>query len=127
MKARKKPRTPITAHGTCRNARGAQWDAVLSDIAEGGCRIADPAGQLAKGDQLRLTIAGTGPHHAQVCWRRGGAAGLAFLRPLPGELIERLQAGGHAAPAPSPAARPGFGRAATGPGAAPAPGLRRIL
>ena len=121
MKARQKPRTSISAHGTCRTARGARWEAALSDIAEGGCRIADPAGQLAQGDQVRLTIAGTGPHYAQVRWRRGHAAGLAFLRPLPGELLEQLAAQ-ERAPLPSR----GHAEAAVPQPGARAP-LRRIL
>lgn len=81
----------MAAHGSCRNARGLQWEAELTDIAEGGCRIADPARRLTTGEQLRLMIAGTGPHHARVCWQRGGAAGLAFARPLTGDLLAALQ------------------------------------
>lgn len=91
MKARKKPRSPISSTGECRNSRAMRWQVELSDIAEGGCRVVDPAGRLAKGEQLRLSIAGTGPHHAQVCWHRNGAAGVEFVRPLPPELIKALR------------------------------------
>lgn len=118
----------MAARGSCRNARGLQWEVVLTDIAEGGCRIADPARHLATGEQVRLTIAGTGPHHARVCWHRGGAAGLAFARPLAEDLLEQIAA---AASAPVPAA-PTLVGAPAQPGAAEVPGaapsqVRRIF
>lgn len=92
MKARRSARIATGATGSCRTARGMQWDIALADLSEGGCRIDDPRGRLRLGEYVRLYIAGTGPHMAEVAWRQGTRIGLEFVRPLPDRVLERLAA-----------------------------------
>ncbi len=66
MKTRKSARMATTATGSCRTARGMQWDVALADLSEGGCRADNPRGRLQLGEFVRLFIAGTGPHMAEV-------------------------------------------------------------
>lgn len=93
MKARKSARIPSIATGSCRTSRGMQWDIALEDLSLGGCRIEDPHTRLRLGEFVRLFIAGTGPHMAEVAWRQGTRIGLEFARPLPERVVGRLAAG----------------------------------
>ncbi|MEP5172048.1 MAG: PilZ domain-containing protein [Erythrobacter sp.] len=92
MKARTTTRVPIDATGSYRTSRGMQWEIALSDLSEGGCRISDPRARLDLGQWVRLFIAGTGPHIAEVAWRRGEDVGLAFSRRLPERVFAKLTA-----------------------------------
>lgn len=92
MRIRGSLRIPTEATGSCRTSRGMQWDIVLADLSEGGCRIDDPRGRLRLGEFVRLYIAGTGPHMAEVAWRQGDRVGIEFARPLPARLFQRLAA-----------------------------------
>ncbi len=69
-----------------------QWDVDLEDLSAGGCMIHDRQGRLKLGEYVRLYIAGTGPHLAEVAWQIGGNAGLAFTRPLPDRVFTALAA-----------------------------------
>jgi hypothetical protein len=90
MKARKSARIATTATGSCRTSRGMQWDIALTDLSCGGCRIEDPQGRLRLGEFVRLFIAGTGPHMAEIVWRQGTRIGIEFSRPLPDRVLARL-------------------------------------
>lgn len=92
MKARRSVRIATTATGSCRTSRGMQWDIALVDLSCGGCQIEDPHGRLKLGEYVRLFIAGTGPHVAEIVWRQGPRAGIEFARPLPGRVLNRLVA-----------------------------------
>ncbi len=92
MKARTTSRVPIEATGSYRTSRGMQWDIQLADLSEGGCRIFDPRGRADLGEYVRLYIAGTGPHLAEVAWRHGDHVGFAFTRPLPERVFSSLAA-----------------------------------
>ncbi|MDP2130744.1 MAG: PilZ domain-containing protein [Erythrobacter sp.] len=92
MKARRSARVSTTTTGSCRTARGMQWDIMLADLSQGGCRIEDPQGRLRLGEYVRLYIAGTGPHVAEVAWRQGAWIGLEFARPLPERVLIGLTA-----------------------------------
>ncbi|MDT8280924.1 MAG: PilZ domain-containing protein [Erythrobacter sp.] len=92
IKARRSARVPTTATGSCRTARGVQWDIELADLSQGGCQIEDPQGRLRLGEHVRLTIAGTGPHMAEIAWRQGALIGVEFVRPLPERVLARLAA-----------------------------------
>ncbi len=92
MKARTTSRVPIDATGSYRTSRGMQWDIELADLSEGGCRIFDPQGRVDLGEFVRLYIAGTGPHLAEVAWRNGDHVGLAFARPLSQRVFASLAA-----------------------------------
>jgi hypothetical protein len=69
-----------------------QWEIELADLSEGGCRLDDPRGQLRLGEFVRLYIAGTGPHMAEVAWRQGSRVGIEFVRRLPDRVFHRLAA-----------------------------------
>jgi hypothetical protein len=69
-----------------------QVDIELADLSAGGCRIEDPQARLRLGEIVRLFIAGTGPHMAEVAWRQGGRVGLEFQRDLPERVIRKLAA-----------------------------------
>lgn len=89
-----------------------QWDIELADLSKGGCRIEDPRGGLGLGEYVRLFIAGTGPHVAEVAWRQGSRIGLEFQNPLPERVFallaeERWDEAGRALADPRMA---GFGR-----------------
>jgi len=90
MRARTTSRIGTTATGSCRTSRGMQWDIALADLSQGGCRIDDPRGRLRLGEFVRLYIAGTGPHMAEVAWRQGDRVGIEFARPLPPRVVQRL-------------------------------------
>ncbi|MEM6266891.1 MAG: PilZ domain-containing protein [Pseudomonadota bacterium] len=90
MKARRNPREPTTATGSYRTGRGMQWDVELADLSRGGCRVADPRGGLRLGEYVKLFIAGTGPHTAEVAWRQSDRVGLEFARPLPERVVAHL-------------------------------------
>lgn len=90
MKARQSKRVSTAATGSYRTPKGMQWDIELADLSHGGCRVHDPRGGLQLGQYVRLFIAGTGPHMAEVAWRSSAQAGLAFLRPLPPRLFGNL-------------------------------------
>ena len=92
MRTRRSARIPTIATGSCRTARGMQWDIALADLSEGGCRIEDPRGQLRLGEFVRLYIAGTGPHMAEVAWRQGSRVGLEFVRSLQARVFALLAA-----------------------------------
>lgn len=53
-------------------------DIALDDLSAGGCRLDDPHGRLRLGEFVRLYIAGTGPHMAEVAWRQGSRVGVEF-------------------------------------------------
>jgi PilZ domain len=90
VKARRSVRIVTTATGSCRSARGMQWDIALADLSEGGCRVDDPRARLQVGEVVRLNIAGTGPHMAQVGWRQGSRVGLVFQRALTPQVVRRF-------------------------------------
>ncbi len=69
-----------------------QWDMELADLSEGGCRLDDPRGRLRLGEFVRLYIAGTGPHMAEVAWRQGSRVGIEFVRALPARVFQLLAA-----------------------------------
>lgn len=69
-----------------------QWDIALADLSQGGCRIEDPHARLQLGEDVRLYIAGTGPHLAKVVWRQGTRVGLEFARSLPERVLSQLAA-----------------------------------
>jgi hypothetical protein len=92
MRTRGSLRIPTEAIGSCRTSRGMQWDMVLADLSEGGCRFDDPRGRLRLGEFVRLYIAGTGPHMAEVAWRQGSRVGIEFARPLPARVFQLLAA-----------------------------------
>ncbi|MEL6878568.1 MAG: PilZ domain-containing protein [Pseudomonadota bacterium] len=112
MKTRKTSRIPIDAVGSYRTSRGMQWDVELADLSEGGCRIFDPRGRAELGQYVRLYIAGTGPHLAEVAWRSGENVGFAFTRPLPERVFTSIAAadGQDAAPVDTTANAPGVPR-----------------
>lgn len=90
MKTRKTSRKPLQALATCRNGVGRQWETLLADVSEGGCKLLDPSEQIRKGERLHLYFAHTGPHMVQATWRRGEQVGLEFRRPLTAELLDKL-------------------------------------
>ncbi|MEL7188707.1 MAG: PilZ domain-containing protein [Pseudomonadota bacterium] len=92
MKSRQSNRVATSATGSYRTPKGMQWDVELGDLSQGGCRVSDPRAGLHLGEYVRLFIAGTGPHMAEVVWRNTSNAGLAFLRPLPPRLFTHLAA-----------------------------------
>ena len=98
MQTRQQPRRPIDASGHCRSAHGMQWEVALFDLSEGGCRIADPHGRLRRSETVKLFIAGTGPHRAQIQWREGEEVGIQFDRPLQPNLLDQIHSGRMAAP-----------------------------
>jgi len=93
MRNRRSQRVPTSATGSCRTARGMQWDIHLEDLSCGGCLVEDPRGGMALGEFVRLFIAGTGPHIAEVAWRQGSRVGLEFQTPLPERIFALLAEG----------------------------------
>ena len=65
-------------------------DIALDDLSAGGCRLDDPHGRLRLGEFVRLYIAGTGPHMAEVAWRQGSRVGVEFQRDLPERVFRKL-------------------------------------
>ncbi len=92
MQARQTDRVRTNATGSCKTARGMQWDIQLDDLSKGGCRVDDPRHGLELGSFVKVLIAGTGPHHAEVAWRQGDRVGMEFLKPLPEQVFKLLSA-----------------------------------
>lgn len=90
MRTRKTNRKQLQALASCRNAVGRQWETLLTDVSEGGCKVLDPSEQIRKGERLHVYFAETGPHMVQASWRRGEEVGLEFRSPLSEELQESL-------------------------------------
>jgi len=90
IQPRRSNRIRTTAAGSCKTERGFQWDIQLADLSPGGCRVEDPRGAMRLGAMVKLFIAGTGPHHAEVAWRQGDRVGLEFRRTLPDRLFQLL-------------------------------------
>jgi len=93
MLARKTSRTRSIAKGSATNQRGSSWKIEIADLSEGGCRVDDPRGGMELGRHVKLMIADTGPHLAEVAWRQGDRVGLEFLRPLPNRVFGLLAQG----------------------------------
>jgi hypothetical protein len=90
---RKGERMRTQATGSCKTARGFQWDIKIDDLSVGGCRVDDPRHGMELGAHVTLFIAGTGPHIAEVAWRQGDRVGLEFARPLPERVVKHIAAG----------------------------------
>lgn len=90
MQARQSDRVTTTATGSCKTARGAQWDIQLDNLSCGGCRVDDPRSGLELGTFVELFIAETGPYHAEVAWRQSARVGLEFVKPLPERVFKLL-------------------------------------
>ena len=82
MRARRSSRVRTSVTGSCKSPRGFSWDIRFDDLSEGGCRVDDPRHGMELGALVKLFIAGTGPHHAEVAWRQGDRVGLEFVKPL---------------------------------------------
>ena len=90
MRTRKTSRQELQALAACRNAVGRQWQTLLLDVSDGGCKVLDPSEQIRKGVRLHLYFADTGPHMVQATWRRGEHVGLEFRSPLTDEMLDNL-------------------------------------
>lgn len=90
MRTRKTNRTQLQALATCHNVVGRQWQTLLLDVSDGGCKIIDPANQMRVGEAVNLYFADSGPHMAKYTWRRGDEVGLEFREPLSDPLLESL-------------------------------------
>jgi len=104
MQARKKLRRNINVPGRYFTGIGAPVDIALRDISEGGCRFPLGSAQLARGAQLQIIIAGTGPLRGSVRWIEDGDVGVTFKVPLDSEVVEQLKSShihGTVAAAPS--------------------------
>ncbi len=88
--ARDYERTPTRAVGSYTNERGEESEIEYRDLAQGGCRVDDPAGRMQFGAQVSLFIEGTGPIKAEVAWRDGNDAGLEFIQLLPEQVFRHL-------------------------------------
>ncbi|MEO1730349.1 MAG: PilZ domain-containing protein [Pseudomonadota bacterium] len=93
MKARRSPRVRTSVTGSCKSPRGFSWDIRFDDLSEGGCRVDDPRHGMELGALVKLFIAGTGPHHAEVAWRQGDRVGLEFVKPLSTRVFTLLSQG----------------------------------
>lgn len=81
--ARKSERFPTHADGSCTSQHGFEWWIQYQNLSPEGCCVKDPRQGLELGALVKLEIAGTGPHHAEVVWREGDNVGLEFVTPLP--------------------------------------------
>jgi len=92
MTSRDHERFQTGALGTCKTDHGQEWEISFCDISRGGCRVDDSHQRMSLGAHVILTIAGTGPHRAEVAWRQGDRVGLEFSRLLPAPLFQHLAA-----------------------------------
>jgi len=90
MQSRKDNRIPTSTAGAYRTKLGSEWEVELADLSCGGCRVDDPHGGLKLGEYVSLSIAGTGPHTAEVAWRQLHRVGLEFARPLTESVLNRI-------------------------------------
>ena len=88
--ARDFERSQISAVGTCKTARGQEFEIEYRDISQGGCRVDDLVGGMSLGAHVSLFIEGTGPIRAEVAWRQGDRVGLEFLQLLPDRVYRHL-------------------------------------
>ncbi len=90
IQARRSNRVRIRAPGSVTTGLGAKWDVELDDLSPSGCRVEDPRHGLKLGEHVRLLIAGTGPHRAEVAWRQNDRVGLEFFQPIAEKTFELL-------------------------------------
>ena len=90
IESRKSDRIETQVEGRCTSQRGFEWQIQYRDLSPGGCRVDDPRHGLDLGAIVRLEIAGTGPHHAEVAWRQGDRVGLEFVTELPLAVFRHL-------------------------------------
>ena len=82
MQSRRSPRVRLSVQGSCKSARGFEWDIKVDDLSAGGCRVDDPRHGLELGAHIQLLIGDVGPYTAEVAWRQGDRVGLEFTTPL---------------------------------------------
>lgn len=90
MEGRMAERVRTRATGSCTSPRGFEWEIAYEDLSHGGCRVDDPRHGLELGQIVKLDIAGTGPHHAEVAWRQGDRVGLEFMKPMSDVVFRHL-------------------------------------
>lgn len=99
MKSRQSNRIATKAVGTCSTANGVEWTVAIDDLSASGCRIEAPPRPVAVGERVKLAIAGSRPHAAEIAWQRDGQIGLQFAQPLNDRVLRHLaRAGGDSAP-----------------------------
>lgn len=77
----------------CRSRSGFVDHVVITDISIGGCRIESRALTLREGDLVVISPKVIEGICARVCWVNGHQAGIAFLSPLYGPVVEHLHRG----------------------------------
>lgn len=85
---RHEPRFATWFDAHIENGRGDDAKVLLAEVSQHGCRIQTDEAWLRIGGFISIRIGQGAPLQAIVRWRREGAAGMEFLRPIPADFSE---------------------------------------
>lgn len=81
-------RTPAEVNALLQSAHGDEAEVRLADVSSHGCNVKGDFSWLRTGSFVSIGFGEEPALRAIVRWRRGDAAGMEFLRPVPPERSE---------------------------------------
>ncbi|HMP56184.1 MAG TPA: PilZ domain-containing protein [Novosphingobium sp.] len=87
---RRSDRLGVVLPARCRTRSGFVDRVVITDLSEGGCRVESRALTLREGDLVVVSPGVIEGICGQVRWVKGHKAGIAFLSPLYGPVVEHI-------------------------------------
>lgn len=87
---RRSNRLGVVLPARCRTRSGFVDRVVITDLSEGGCRVESRALTLREGDLVVVSPGVIEGICGQVRWVKGHKAGIAFISPLYGPVVEHI-------------------------------------
>lgn len=89
-KLRRSSRLGVVLPARCRTRSGFVDRVVITDLSEGGCRVESRALLLREGDLVVVSPGVIEGICGEVRWVKGHKAGIAFISPLYGPVVEHI-------------------------------------
>lgn len=89
-KLRRASRLGVVLPARCRTRSGFVDRVVITDLSEGGCRVESRALTLREGDLVVVSPGVIEGICGEVRWVKGHKAGIAFISPLYGPVVEHI-------------------------------------
>lgn len=90
MTERKSRRLEVILPARCRSRSGFVDHVIITDISTGGCRVESKALTMHAGDLVVVSPKVIEGLCGKVCWVKGHLAGIEFLQPLYGPVVDHL-------------------------------------
>lgn len=87
---RRSRRLEVVLPARCRSRSGFIDRVTITDLSEGGCRVESRALTLREGDLVVVSPGVIEGICGQVCWVKGHRAGIVFLSPLYGPVVDHI-------------------------------------